>query len=193
MATPAVLSQFVVGKKRIIYEPRAFLTVAIGPYWESPAYSYLAEFKTSGKPFTRQRTIVVDPGDWGQLRKVRCIRQHFRKRHSARKPCEENLIHSAVQSAVDWGDRHVVFKQLRIFALVGALFLQRPPRDFRIHDKGGTFTSGIEHKRIRRIRGRLRVEYIAAITHIHLGFEKLVAPSLRATKKGALRPAVCVR
>src|SRR5262249_61006878 len=72
------------------------------PYAESPAYSYLAEFKTSAKPFTRQRPIVVDPGDRWQLRQVRCIRQHFRKRHSDRKPCEENLIHSAVHSAVDW-------------------------------------------------------------------------------------------
>lgn len=51
-----------------------------------------------------KRTIVVDPGDRWQLRQLRCIRQHFRKRyHCARKPCEENLIHSAVQSAVDWG------------------------------------------------------------------------------------------
>src|ERR1700754_1407904 len=62
------------------------------------------------KPFTRQRTIVVDPGDRWQLRQVRCIRQHFRKRHSARKLCEESLIHSAVQSAVDWGGWHGVFK-----------------------------------------------------------------------------------
>src|SRR6266508_1920112 len=63
------------------------------------------------KPSTRQRTSVVDPGDRRQLRPVRCIRLHFRKRHTARKPCEENLVHSAVQSAVDRGVRHVVFKQ----------------------------------------------------------------------------------
>jgi hypothetical protein len=69
--------------------------------WESPAYSYLAEFKTSGKPFTRHRTIVVDPRDRRQLRKVGCIRHHFCKRHSARKLREENLIHSTVQSGVD--------------------------------------------------------------------------------------------
>src|SRR5271166_5576406 len=42
---------------------------------------------------------------------IRCIRQHFRKPHSARKPCEENLIHSAVQSAVDWGDYRRRFGQ----------------------------------------------------------------------------------
>src|SRR5437667_4380396 len=141
------------------------------PCSDSPAYRYLAVFKTSAKPFTRQRTIVVDPGDRWQLRQVRCIRKHFRKRHSDRKPCEENLIHSAVQSAVDWGGWHIVFKQLRVFDLVGALFLQRPPRDFRIDDKDGAFTGGIEHKRIRRIRWGLRIEYIEAITHIHLGFE----------------------
>src|SRR5437588_1887362 len=141
------------------------------PCSDSPAYRYLAVFKTSAKPFTRQRTIVVDPGDRWQLRQVRCIRQHFRKRHSARKLCEESLVHSAVQSAVDWGGWHVIFKQLRVFELVGALFLQRPPRDFRIHDKGGAFVGGIEHKRIRRIWGRLRIEYVEAIAHIHLRFE----------------------
>src|SRR5438876_10925511 len=79
------------------------------------------------KQFTRQRTIVVDPGDRWQLRKVRCIRQHFRKRPSDRKPCEENLIHSAVQSDVDWGGWHVVFKRSRVSDLVGGLFLQRRP------------------------------------------------------------------
>jgi hypothetical protein len=60
---------------------------------------------------------------------------------------------------------------LRVFELVGALLLQRPLRDFRIHDKGGAFVGGIEHKRLRRIRGRLRTEYIEAIAHIHLGLE----------------------
>src|SRR5262245_64567382 len=86
------------------------ITVAIGPYSESPAYSYLAAVKTIAKPFTRHRIIVVDPRDRRQLRQVRCIRQHLRQRHPDRKPCEENLIHSAVQSAVDWGGWHVVFK-----------------------------------------------------------------------------------
>src|SRR5262245_26769147 len=172
--------------------PRALvLTVAIGPYAESPAYSDLAEFKTSAKPFTRQRTIAVDPGDRWQLRQVRCIRQHLRQRHSDRKACEENLIHSAVQSAVDWGGWHVVFKQLRVFDLVGALFLQRPPRDLRIHDKGGALTGGIEHERIRRIRGRLRIEYIAAIAHIHLGFEmrrlEVIVADLEHLPEGQLR------
>src|SRR6516164_10005243 len=101
--------------------PRALiLAVGIGPYSESPAYSYLAEFQTSAKPFTRQRTVVVDPGDRWQLRQLRCIRQHLRKRHSYRKPCEENLVHSAVQPAVDWDGWHVVFEQLRVFGLVGA-------------------------------------------------------------------------
>src|SRR5258705_7356655 len=141
------------------------------PCSDSPAYRYLAVFKTIAEPFTRQRIVIVDPGDRWQLRQVRCIRQHFRKRHSNRKPCEEDLIHSAVQSAVDWGRWHVVFKQLRVFDLVGALSLQRPPRDFRIHDKGGAFTGGIEHKRIRRIWGRLRIEYAEAVANIHLRFE----------------------
>ena len=61
-------------------------------------------------------------------------------------------IHTAVQSAVDWGGRHVVFEQLRVFELVGALFLQRRPRDFRVHDKVGAFAGGIEHERTGRIR-----------------------------------------
>src|SRR5207245_8807285 len=119
------------------------------------------------KQFTRQRTIIVDLGDRWQLRQVRCIRQHFRKPHSARKPCEENLIHSAVQSAVDWGGWHVVLKQLRVFDLVGALFLQRPPRDFRIHDEGGAFTGRLGRKRLRRSRATARIEYIEAITPIY--------------------------
>src|SRR5215813_4805333 len=122
------------------------LTVAIGPYSQSPAYRYLAAVKTIAKPFTRYRIIVVDPGDRRQLRQVRCIRQHLRQRHPDRKPREKNLIHSAVQPAIDWGGWHVVFEQLRVFGLVGALFLQRSPRDFRIHDKGGAFTGGIEHE-----------------------------------------------
>src|SRR6266481_2628086 len=49
--------------------------------------------------------------------------------------------------------------------------LGRLARDFRIHDKGGAFIGGIEHKRIRRIWGRLRIEYVEAIAHIHLRFE----------------------
>src|SRR5262245_42626839 len=152
--------------------PRALvLTVAIGPYSQSPAYRYLAAVKTIATPFTRHRISVVDPGDRRQLRQVRCIWQHLRQRHPDRKPCEENLVHSAVQPAVDWGGWHVVFEQLRVLGLVGALFLQRPPRDFRIHDKAGASTGGMAVQRIRRIRRRLRIEYVAAITHIHLGFE----------------------
>ena len=123
------------------------------------------------KPFARQRAIIVDPGDRRQLRQVRCIRHHFRKRHSARKLCEESLVHSAVKSAVDRGSRHVVFEQLRVCALIGALFFQRPPRDFRIDDKGRTFFDRVEHERVRRIWGRLRIEYVEAIAHIHLRFE----------------------
>src|SRR5215469_12340097 len=138
---------------------------------ESEAYRDLAAVKTIAKPFTRHRIIVVDPGDRRQLRQVRCIRHHLRQRHPDRKPCEENLIHSAVQPAVDWGGWHVVFEQLRVFKLVGALFLQRPPRDLRIHDKGGAFTGGNEHKRIQRIWWRLCIEYIEPIAHIHLRFE----------------------
>src|SRR5262249_61075357 len=107
------------------------------------------------KPFTRQRTIVVEPGDRWQLRQVRCIRHHSRKRHSAGKPCEENFIHSAVQSAVDWSGGHVVFKQLRVFELVGASFLPRPPRDFLIDDKSGGFSGGVGNKRVWPIPGRL--------------------------------------
>src|SRR5215813_11424792 len=49
--------------------------------------------KTNAKEFTRQRTVVIDPGDRRQLWQVGCIRQHSRKRHPARKPAEENLIH----------------------------------------------------------------------------------------------------
>ena len=44
------------------------------------------------KPFAGQRAIVVDPGDRRQLGQVGCIRHHFRKRHSARKFCEEALF-----------------------------------------------------------------------------------------------------
>ena len=139
----------------------------------------------------RQRAIVVDPGNRRQLRQARCIRQHFRKRHSARKPREENLVHSAVEPAVDGGGWHVVLEQPRVFELVGALFLQRPPRDFRIHDEGGAFAGGIEHERIRRIRGRLRIEYIAAVTHIHLGFEmrrlEVIVADLEHLPEGQLR------
>src|SRR5260370_26907498 len=97
---------------------------------DSPAYRYLAVFKTSAKPFTRQRTIVVDPGDRWQLRQVRCIRQHLRQRHPDRKPCEENLIHSAIQSAVDWGGVPGLPEQLRVFDLARALFFPTLPRDF---------------------------------------------------------------
>src|ERR1700722_6407833 len=101
------------------------------------------------KPFTCQRTIVVDPGNRWQLRQIGwCPRQYSRKRHSAGKLCEESLVHPAVPSAVDRGGWHIVFNQLRVFELVGALFLQRLPRDFRIHDKGGAFIGGMEHKRI---------------------------------------------
>src|SRR5258706_7084667 len=103
------------------------------PYSDSPAYRYLAVFKTSAKPFTRQRTIVVDPGDRWQLRQGRCIRQHLRQRHPDRKPCEENLIHSAVQPAVDWGGLDVGFQQLGGYGLVGPLFLLCLTRDFRIY------------------------------------------------------------
>src|SRR5262249_28791328 len=99
------------------------LTVAIGPYSQSPAHRYLAAVKTIAEPFTRHRIIVVDPGDRRQLRQVRCIRQHLCQRYPDRKPCEENLVHSAVQPAVDWGGWHVVFEQLRVLGLVGALFL----------------------------------------------------------------------
>src|SRR5258707_4669584 len=136
------------------------------PYSDSPAYRYLAVFKTSAKPFTRQRTIVVDPGDRWQLRQVRCIRQHLRQRHPNRKPCEENLIHSAIQSAVDWGGWHVVLEQLRVFGLVGAVFLQRLPRDFRIHDKSGAVTRGGLSEKSSRNSGSLRVAYITALTPI---------------------------
>src|SRR6516165_4843587 len=138
---------------------------------ESEAYCYLAAVKTIAKPFTRHRIIVVDPGDRRQLRQVRCIRQHLRQRHPDRKPREENLIHSAVQSAVDWGGWHVVFEQLRVFDLVGVLFLQRPPCDFRIHGKGGALTGAIEH--------------------IHLGLEmrrlEMVVADLEHLPEGQLR------
>src|SRR5258708_36716444 len=140
------------------------------PCSDSPAYRYLAVFKTSPKPFTRQRTIVVDPGDRWQLRQVRCIRQHLRKRHPDRKPCEENLIHSAVQPAVDWSGWHVVFEQLRVFGLIGALSLQRPPRDFRIHDKDGAFTGGVGNERVWGSWGRFRVEKQTAVAPRHLWF-----------------------
>jgi hypothetical protein len=72
----------------------------------APAYRNApCRSEQGAEQFTPQRTIVVDPGDGWQLRQLRCIRQHFRKRYySAREPCEKNLIHSAVQSAVDWGD-----------------------------------------------------------------------------------------
>src|SRR5215468_8741285 len=158
---------------------------------ESEAYRDLAAVKTIAKPFTRHRIIVVHPRDRWQLRQVRCIRQHLRQRHPDRKPCEENLIHSAIQPAVDWCGWHVVFEQLRVFGLVGALFLQRPPRDFRIRDKGGAFAGGIEHERIRRIRGSLRIEYVAAIAHIHLGFEmrglEVIVADLEHLPEGQLR------
>ena len=72
---------------------------------------------------------------------------------------------------MDWGDSHVVFDQLRVFDLVGAFFLQCRPSDFRIDDKGGALTLGIENKRLRRIRWRLRIEHIAAIANVHLGLE----------------------
>ena len=148
------------------YDPKRTSAAEI---YALPRRPYRSE--RGAKQFRRQRTIVVDPGNRLQLRRVRCIRHHLRKHYSARKPCEENLVHSPVQSAVDLGGWHVVFKQLRVFDLVGALFLQRPPGDFRIHHKSGAATGGIEHERKRRIRRRLRIEYIVAITHIDPGFE----------------------
>src|SRR5262249_53986890 len=158
---------------------------------ESEAYRDLAAVKTIAKPFTRHRIIVVDPGDRRQLRQVRCIRQHLRQRHPDRKPCEENLIHSAVQPAVDWGGWHVVFEQLRVFGLVGAVFLQSPPPDFRIYDKGRGFWWWVLAERIRRIRNSLRIEDVAAIAHIHLGFEmrrlEVIVADLEHLPEGELR------
>src|SRR5215475_8436300 len=62
------------------------------------------------KPSTRQRTVVVGPGDRWQVRYVGCVRHHSRKAHYyARKPFDEDLVHSAVQPGVDRGGRHVVF------------------------------------------------------------------------------------
>ena len=58
----------------------------------------------------------------------------------------ENFIHSAVESAINRGDWYVVFYQLRVFDIVGALFPQRRLGDFRIDDKGGALTFRIEHK-----------------------------------------------
>src|ERR1019366_4090146 len=53
------------------------------------------------KQFTRQRTIVVGPGDGWQLRQSRSSRQHSRKwYYVARELGEENLVPSAVESAV---------------------------------------------------------------------------------------------
>ena len=103
----------------------------------------LMSIRTRCQTIYASTTIVVDPGNRLQLRRVRCIRHHLRKRYSARKPCEENLVHSAVQSAVDLGGWHVVFKQLRVFDLVGALFLQRPPGDFRFTTKAGQLLVGL--------------------------------------------------
>ena len=143
------------------------------------------------KPFTRQRTIVVDPGNRWQLRQIRSPRQHFRKRHSAWKPCEESLIHSAVPSAVDRRGWHVVFEQLRVFELVDVLFLQRLPRDFRIHDKDGALIGGIEHKRARRIWGRFRIEYVDAIAYIYFRFEmrrlEVIVADLKHLPEGQVR------
>ena len=70
---------------------------------------------------------------------------------------------------MDWCDGHVVLNQLHVFDLVGVLFRQCRPSDFRIDDKGGAFTGRIEHKRLRRIRELLRI--ITAIAHIYFGFE----------------------
>jgi hypothetical protein len=80
--------------------------------WEAgTARMTLDRFEDRGtKPSARQRAVIVDPGDRRQLREVGCIRHHFRKRNSARKPCEESFVHSAVKSAVDRGSRHLVFK-----------------------------------------------------------------------------------
>src|SRR5829696_251678 len=105
----------------LVAKPQIFVDVGA----PSSALNTIAPCRSeqSAKQFARQRTILVDPGDRWQFRQVRCIRQHAGKRHSARKPCEENFIHSAVQSAVDWDHWHVVFEQLRVFELVGALFL----------------------------------------------------------------------
>ena len=61
----------------------------------------------------------------------------------------ENLVHSAVESAVNRGDRYVGLYQLRVFDIVGALLPQRRPGDFRIDDKGGARTFRIEHSRVR--------------------------------------------
>ena len=168
---------------------------SIGSWHDQITHNRFGE--QGAEPFTRQRTIVVDPGDRWQLRQVRCIRQHFRKRHSARKLCEENLIHFAVQSTVDWGGWHIVFKQLRVFELVGALFLQRRPHDFRIYDKSGAFIVGVEHKRIWRIWTRLRIKYVDAIAHIHLRFEmrrlEVIVADLEHFPEGQVRTISMLR
>ena len=66
-----------------------------------------------------------------------------------------------------------------------------PDERFSVHGKRGAPAGRIEHKKIRRIRGRLRIKYITAITHIHLGFEvrrlKVIVADLEHLPEGHMR------
>src|SRR5262245_60238312 len=119
------------------------ITVAIGPYSESPAYSYLAAVKTIAKPFTRHRIIVVDPRDRRQLRQVRCIRQHLRQRHPDRKPCEENLIHSPSSPVVIGAVGHASFSNLAYLASSARCFSNARPAIFGFMTKAGHLAVGL--------------------------------------------------
>ncbi len=66
--------------------------------------------------------------------------------------------------------RAVVFYQLLVFDLVGVLFLERRPSDFRIDDKDRTFAGRIEYTgSTNSAAGAHRTQM--AIVHVHLGFE----------------------
>ncbi len=117
---------------------------------------------------TLSRTILHGPES------VRGTRRSFRRRV----PCRS-------------GRRIRCLQSIALFNLVGALLLQRRTSDFRVHGKRGAPASRIEHKRIRRIRWRLRIKYITAIAHIHLGLEvrrlEVIVADLEHLPEGHMR------
>jgi len=91
--------------------------------------------------------MVVRPRDGRHLRQVEFAgrrQDHGQGDYSARKTRDKNLVHSAIEPAVNRGDRYIVPNQLRVFDFVGALFLKREPGDFWIDDKGGAFAGRVE-------------------------------------------------
>src|SRR3974390_2884308 len=114
-----------------------------------------------------------------------------RKRSAAMIPVHAAQERNTRNAAGLTNQRRGAHRRVTVFELVGVLFLQRLPRDFRIHDKDGALIGGIEHKRTRRIWGRFRIEYVEAIAHIYLRFEmrrlEVIVANLEHFPEGEIR------